>query len=377
MPYDFEEEDAGSIKIETAISMKRGIRMKNKKSTLYISGIITIIGIVGFIILQFRCYELIGILGGTEFLSNLRQLGIVVTSGLFTSALVTFLISMGEYKNERVEALENIYLAAEDLEQEFFNIRYFLPDEPKKLVQNVLGELDNNECNIKYNKQLAESVSKFKDQQKADEAYNHVYLKLSYAAQNAFRNYVWENTDERIKEIYTEPFQIKEYLDEECEEKIKKYSEQLEEAMKSFLRFQEVHTNALTVAYGKMDFIFANNSVRQHIYEKLYCKLVEEVNLIKENNYHFKSYFDGKGGNRAVQCSFIWKLQESLLSEDENCYYRQFNFDLAMEMVQVLVYANGKDNIGEFPDLKRYMLCTKPGYYQRLKKQLEENGDKK
>lgn len=88
MPYDFEEEDAGSIKIETAISMKRGIRMKNKKSTLYISGIITIIGIVGFIILQFRCYKLIGIFGGTEFLSNLRQLGIVVTSGLFTSALV-------------------------------------------------------------------------------------------------------------------------------------------------------------------------------------------------------------------------------------------------------------------------------------------------
>lgn len=351
--------------------------MKNKKSTLWISGIITIIGIAGFIILQFRCYELIGIFGGTVFLSNLRQLGIVVTSGLFTGALVTFLISVGEYKNERVEALENMYLAAEDLEQEFFKIRYFLPDEPKEIVQNVLGELYNNECNIKFNKQLLESVSKFTDKQKADEVYNQICVKLAYDAQKVFRDYVWENTDERTKEIYTESHQIKEYLDRECEEKIKKYSEQLEESMRSFLRFQEVRTNALTLAYGKIDFIFANNSVRQHIYEKLYSKLVEEVNLIKEKNYHFKLYFDGKGGNRAVQCSFIWELQESLLSEDENCYYRQFNFDLATEMVQVLVYANGKANMGEFPDLKRYMLCTKPGYYQRLKKQCEEENDKK
>ena len=143
--------------------MKRGIGLKNKKGTLYISGIIAIIGIAGFIILQFRCYELIGVFGGTEFLSNLRQLGIVVTSGLFTSALVTFLISVGEYKNERVEALENIYLAVEDLEREFLKIRYFLPDEPKELVQNVLGELDNNESNMRFNKHLAESVSKFED----------------------------------------------------------------------------------------------------------------------------------------------------------------------------------------------------------------------
>ena len=117
--------------------------MKNKKGTLYISGVIAIIGIVGFIILQFRCYELIGISGGTEFLSNLKQLGIVITSGLFTSALVTFLISAVEYRNERVEALENMYLTAEDLEREFLKIKYFLPDEPKELVQSVLGELDN------------------------------------------------------------------------------------------------------------------------------------------------------------------------------------------------------------------------------------------
>lgn len=350
--------------------------MKNKKGTLYISGVIAIIGIVGFIILQFRCYELIGISGGTEFLSNLKQLGIVITSGLFTSALVTFLISAVEYRNERVEALENMYLTAEDLEREFLKIKYFLPDEPKELVQSVLGELDNNESDMRFNKHLAEVTAKFENQQKADEVYSRNYMKLDYDAQNAFRDYVWQNTDERTKEVYKEPFQIKEYLDEECKKKIEKYSRQLEDAMRSFLRFQEVRTNALTAAYGEMDFLFANKSIRNRIYEKLYQRLLNEVRLIKEKNFHFQLYFDGKGGNRAVQCSFIWELQDSLLSEDENCYYQQFSFDLAVEMVQVLVYANGNANMGEFPEKNRYMLCTKPGYYQRLQKQWEEdNGE--
>ena len=91
--------------------------------------------------------------------------------------------------------------------------------------------------------------------------------------------------------------------------------------MRSFLRFQEVRTNALTAAYGEMDFLFANKSIRNRIYEKLYQRLLNEVRLIKEKNFHFQLYFDGKGGNRAVQCSFIWEIQDSLLSEDENCYY--------------------------------------------------------
>lgn len=341
--------------------------MKNKKYTIIITFVIFIAGIIWFAILQFRWYELLGFYGGTIFLSNLRQFGIVVSSGLFTSALVTFIISASEYRNERLEALENIYLAAEDLEREFLKINYFLPDEPKELVQNVLGELDNNETNIRFNKQLEEDILRFKDQQKADEFYRINWKKLSFDAQNAFRDYVWENTNKRIKKIYTEPFQIKEYLDKECRKKIEKYRNQLENAMKSFLRFQDIRTKTLTAAYGKLDFIFSNNSVRDHIYKNLYHKLVEEVDLIKEKNYYFKEYFNGKGGNKALLCSFVWELQERLLSEDEYYYYRQFNFDLTKEIVQVLVYANGKANISEYPDLNRYKLCTKPGYHYQLK----------
>ena len=173
----------------------------------------------------------------------------------------------------------------------------------------------------------------------------------------------------------SEPFQKKDYLDKICAEKIEKYNEQLEETMKSFLRFQEVRTGSITAAYGKMDFIFANKSIRTNIYNKLYRKLYDMTNLIKNRNLHFDMYFSGNGGNRAVQCGIVWKLQEKLLSENEDFYYRQFDFDITTERVQVLVYANGKVNKREFPELKDYMLCTKPGYMEKMRRKWEgENG---
>lgn len=351
--------------------------MKNKKGTIFITGIVAIIGLVGFIFLQFCCYELIGIYGGTIFLSDLRQFGIVITSGLLTGALLTFAISIYEYKNERQEVLEEIYLAAKNLEQEFSKIKYFLPDEPRKLVRDVFEELEDNERNRKFNKNLGECVLQFKDQQKADEDYDRNYRKLNCDAQDAFRNYIWENTDEQIKEVYIEPFQVKEYLDRECEKKIKKYREQLEDTMKSFLRFQEVCTIELRVAYEKIDFIFANKSIRYRIQKNLYHKLLEKISLIKTENFYFKGYFDREHTNKAVLCSIIWKLQDSLLSEDENFYYRQFDFDLTTEMVQLFIDAKGeKVNRNNFPKLKEYSLKRKPGYLERLEKQWEEDNKK-
>lgn len=347
--------------------------MKNRKCNLYITGGIAIIGIIGLVILQLRCYKLMGIYGGTRFLSDLRQLGIAIMGGLFTSAFVTFLISMGEYKNERREALENVYFAAEDLEREFIKIKYFLPDEPKELVSSLLGELDNNEQNKKFNKMLSEAVAQFENRQEADEIYERNCQRLEYDAQDAFRDYIWEHTDERTKEACREPLQIKEYLDKVCAEKIKTYREQLENSMKSFLRFQEVRTNSMTEAYKRLDFLFANKSIRNHIHEKLYCRILEEIKQIKEESYHFDLYFSGKGGNSAVQYSIVWKLQKTLLCEDQDWHYRKFDFDIVTEMVQILVYANGAKNKNEFPQINEYKLQAKPGYCQRLYEKWEKN----
>ena len=62
----------------------------------------------------------------------------------------------------------------------------------------------------------------------------------------------------------------------------------------------------------------------------------------------------------------VWKLQDSLTSEDENAYYRQYLYDVDSEIVQVLIYTYGKVNPEEIPDKKHYLITTKPGWMERM-----------
>ena len=169
-----------------------------------------------------------------------------------------------------------------------------------------------------------------------------------------------------MKEFFTTPESKEEYLDKECKMKIEKYSQELDDVMKSYITFKEVRTKELTAAYGGLDFVFANKSIRQHIFEKLYEKQTKQVKKIKNRIYYFESYFAGNGANKALLFDWVWKLQESLTSEDENAYYRQYMYEVDNEMVQVLVYANGKANESEFQDKKRYLITTKPGWMERM-----------
>ena len=88
-----------------------------------------------------------------------------------------------------------------------------------------LGELDNNEQNRKFNKMLSEAVVQFENRQEADEIYERNCQNLEYDAQDTFRDYIWEHTDERTKKACREPLQMKEYLNRACAEKIKTYRE--------------------------------------------------------------------------------------------------------------------------------------------------------
>lgn len=136
--------------------------------------------------------------------------------------------------------------------------------------------------------------------------------------------------------------------------------------MKSYIIFKEVRTKELTAAYGGLDFAFANKSIRQHIFEKLYEKQTKQVNKIKSRIYYFELYFASNGVNKATLFDWVWELQSSLVSEDENAYYRQYLYDVDSEIVQVLIYAYGKVNPEEIPDKKHYLITTKPGWMERM-----------
>lgn len=361
--------------------------MTSKKWTVIISATLTAIGIIVFTILQFELYRYVILFvdntagfylklshalhtwasNNGELLSQWDGFGKTISSGIFTSAFVTFLIARGDYLYERQKSLINMYLESEELQRAFSKIKYIIPDEPKELVRDLLGELDSNEISEKNNQFFRNQFENIENPEKATEMYEAYYSPNSHVAETKFKEYLWEHTEGNIKEMFASDIEAKEkYLDEKCREKTEKYNQELEEVMKSYITFKDVRTKELTAAYGGLDFIFANKSIRQHIFEKLYEKQTKQVNKIKNRIYYFESYFAGNGANKALLFDWAWELQCSLVSEDENAYYRQYLYDVDSEMVQVLIYTYGKVKPEEIPDKKRYLIISKPGWFKNM-----------
>lgn len=343
--------------------------MESKKSTVIISAALTVLGVAVFTFLQFRMYRYFHFFDNypnRELLSIWKGYAITISSGIFTSAFVTFLIARGDYLYERRKSLENMYLESEELQRTFAKIKYIFLDEPKELVRDLLGEIDGNGGHEEQNKNLQEQLKDIEDPDKAKKIHDTFYLQDKHDAEIKFKEYLWDHTKDDIKEIFTTSESKEEYLDKECKKKIEKYNQELDDVMKSYIIFKEVRTKELTAAYGDLDFVFANKSIRQHIFEKLYEKQTKQVNKIKNRIYYFESYFAGNGANKALLFDWVWELQSSLVSEDENAYYRQYLHDIDSEIVQVLIYAYGKVNPEAIPDKKHYFITTKTGWMERM-----------
>lgn len=258
--------------------------MTSKKATVVISAVLTVFGIVVFTFLQFRIYRYFYIFKNytnRELLSTWKGYGITISSGIFTSAFVTFLIARGDYFYERRRTLENIYIESEELQRAFSKIKYIFPDEPKKLVHDLLGEIDNNESSEKINQYFLEEFENIEIPKEAKEMYAAYCLPISHKAEIKFKEYLWEHTEDNVKVLFNDSESKEKYLDKECKKKIEKYNQELDNAMKSYITFKDVRTKGLTAAFGSLDFILANKSIRQHIFEKLYKKQIEQVNKAK------------------------------------------------------------------------------------------------
>ena len=328
--------------------------MTSKKWAIIISGIISIISIFLFAFLHFNVYTLFAISGGTEFCKNLKETGVIMSSGLFSGAFVTLLISIKEYKSERKLALEKLYFATEEILNAYMGTYPFLPDEPFELVKKCLGEIDNN----KYAKRMNDSVKSLLTNPPIA-----ALMPIKHDAEKDYKMYLLNNMNQQDILNCNNLIILDEYLTDQYESKIKVYSEKLEKAIESFISLDTVDARQLTIAMGGLDFLFANRTIRNKIHSSLYQVIFNEIYRIKNRIYDFNIYKEGKGGNRAVQCSLLQELQSELYSEDEKFYYREFCFRLSQEMDKFLEYANGRRHSKRVAVKNLYIIHSKPQRY--------------
>lgn len=120
--------------------------MKSKKWSIIVSLIIMGVSVLIFSILNFHLYSACFKNWMMSFitsmaLSDWKNFFIVISSGAFTSSIVTLLISIAEYRVEREAALEDYIESTINFCADFYNMKYLNFEIPKELLQAYYAEL--------------------------------------------------------------------------------------------------------------------------------------------------------------------------------------------------------------------------------------------
>lgn len=313
--------------------------MKSKKHLIITSIVIVVVSLLVFTFLNFHIYPnwLRLWLGKGIPVSELRNYFIIISSGTFTSALVTLLIGISEYRVERQVALEDFCDANIRYIADLYNLEYLRFDIPTELLQKYYAEI--SEIPFTGNKKR----------------YTH-----EYESQKKIKDYLWHREPESVKEFYCTPSAKMVFLKEKFDKVINEYDNQIDVIMKQYILLAEkMNRQELNKTISRIDFLFGNSKYRKDfIHKRIYAKQTELLGKIKNISYHFRTYYESTNGNKPVMIEFIVDMQNYLFStRQHNQYlhvYMQYLFDMHCELHQLTKLIYGKGAPDQKPKREEY-----------------------
>ena len=273
--------------------------MGTKKWTTIVTFICTIVAIAFMII--FRLYN---------FNDNI---GYDIALAVFGSALLGFIMSLIEYFSERRKAMEEFWCEAQHVLVQFRNAKCIYLDEPKGLVADCIVENHYN----KSAKQFASGIVEVFDLQESH-VFQEKYTKwmreydcISFAEE--------ENLDAILEQVYVM--------------KMDNYEKEINDAIDNYIELSKISLSRLDSAYGNLNFIFANKSIRTNAYKYIFDKMRKLQSKIHKETYHFNHYKEEKG-NFAVCVQKALEVSRLLFDEKKkerngldivNVYQKEFD----------------------------------------------------
>lgn len=324
--------------------------MKSKKYSVIVSTILMASSIFVFTFLNFRMYptefkEVARLILG-EGLSDWRNYGIVISSGVFTSSLVTLMISVSEYRIERRNALEDYCEANYRFMHNFHNLDYLDIDIPWDLLKKYYGEI----CH-----------SYFLEEDRKGYIYNDEYIELDSDAKKNIMNYIWENTSDITKRACKEPYKKMEYMEREFKRKIEDYDLKIEKVMKQYIELGDIlERGEISNTYGRIDFLFSNRKWRNKVlYHEIYEKQSDVMKQVKLVQYQLKVGSE----NKAILLDYINKIQTYLfsVSEDERSIgvYKEYLYNMNCALNKVLKFTYGSNYKDRQPNKKDFLCLAR------------------
>ena len=236
-----------------------------------------------------------------------------ISMAIFGSALLGFIISLVEYFAERKNAMENFLSVVYGYYVKFRKLKYINYDEPKELILGCISEEQHNNYVNSFKSEIATELGLTITHKKRDEF-------ISWIEENEFTNFS-ENDD------------IEAILIQIYNQRIENYKKSFAARMDMYIELSKMDFENLSNAYGNLDFLFANSSVRKQAYISIYSSLQSYCNKILSEVYHFNMVKEGQGNfavcaNKLLELNdYFFKVEKKNNSTEEDKIVYQHLFD--------------------------------------------------
>ena len=311
--------------------------MMTKKRTIIISLVIVVVSLFVFTITLFLGDSFMGI-KEIEWVKT-------ISAGALTSALVTLLVSVSEYKTEKRKAIEAFFDASCALIYHYRNSRDLHTEIPLGLLSAYFLE----------EKRASTGLFEHDEKPKQD-----------------ILDYLWNHLQTEAQKEIEEKDHKPDYLSQAFSRTLERDREAISAVVTQYTNIAEsVSTRELTMAFGGIDFMFANKRVRGNlIYTKMYEAHRNAYAKVKELAYHLKECrpdAESVTWIHPVIISKILETQQSFLEIVADDYsvrvYNRFEYDIDCAGYELLRYLYRRNYKEEKPKKEDYL---KTAYMHRV-----------
>ena len=211
--------------------------------------------------------------------------------GLFGSGCVALLLAIPAYNVSKRQLLEKYWQETRRLIEKFSNLQFLFNEYSDDVIVSYVNELKNKKWKEEFNK-----ISKDKIVVE-DKKYKDILIK----------EYI-NNHPELVKKVSKGSIQI--YASECVDTHIEKLRNKAKEIYEQYINISKESTIELSFMLGDMQFFSGKNPYIK-IHNNTYQLLLEMLNKIKEECYHFQLFLDGEG-NEAVVLEKLLELQKEV-----------------------------------------------------------------
>lgn len=220
-----------------------------------------------------------------------------IALSVFGGSSMGFIMTLVEYFSERRKAMEIFWSEALSVLTQLRKAKYIHFDEPEELILSCIKENMGNRFADKY----------------SDASRKALGIEISVEEKTKYIQWMENN----IPMNFSEDDEQDSILEEMYAEAVNKYEDILKNAIENYIELSKISLGALDNAYGNLDFIFGNKTIRALAYKSIYEKLRNIRNKILESAVHF-NLWKGKKGNFAVCAKKVLELNHMMFSEEES-----------------------------------------------------------